>query len=50
MSLAKQLRAVGTALSRSASDTGHFCVHPYNTCGEAGALLYGEEQSFQKPF
>ena len=27
-------------------DIAHFCVHLYNICGEASALLYGEEQSF----
>ena len=27
-------------------DTAYFCVHPYNICGEASALHYGEEQSF----
>ena len=29
-----------------ASDAAHFCVHPYNICGEASAVLYGEEQRF----
>ena len=29
-------------LSWFASDTAHFCVHPYNTCGEASAPFYGE--------
>ena len=28
------------------TDTAHFCVHTYNICGEASALLYGQEQSF----
>ena len=26
--------------------TAHFCVHPYNICGEACAHLYGKNQSF----
>ena len=32
--------------TRLASDTAHFCVHPYNICDEASAHLYGEERSF----
>ena len=28
------------------SDNAHFFDHPYNICGKAIALLYGEEQRF----
>ena len=32
-----------TALRCFTSDTtAHFCVNPYNTCGEASAHLYGQ--------
>ena len=39
-----------TALSWFTSETAHFCVHPYNICGEVSAYLYGKEQSFKKLF
>ena len=44
----KGRNASATALTWFASDTAHFCDHPYNICGEASALLYGEEQEFLK--
>ena len=40
------LKIITAALHWFASDTAHFCVHLYNVCGEASALLYGEEKSF----
>ena len=42
----KGRKAFTTALSWFVSDALHFCVHPYNICGEASAHLYGEAQSF----
>ena len=42
----KGQKAFTTALGWFASDALHFCVHPYNICGEASAHLYGEEQVF----
>ena len=38
--------ASATTLSWFASNTAQFCVHLYDICGEASALLYSEEQSF----
>ena len=39
MKFTTQLLVVLMSPLRSA----HFCVHPYNICGEASALLYGEK-------
>ena len=42
----RRVSATATALGWFASDTAHFCIHPYNICGVASTHLYDKEQRY----